>query len=240
MNYNQNSNPNPNPNMARSTMMLPSGGAALSHPYNHNLNPHAPPPQPSRGGGGITPDLVLKPSCEACGNASELYGSACKHLTLCLSCGKRMAADRHRCHLCAAPITKLIRVSAASVSVCLCLFSPPILIICFCSIQEYNVRAPNACTDKTFSIGRFVSGIPPFSRKRSAEIKWSLHKDGLQGRQLTDAQKDKLKNKPWILEDETGQHQFQGSLEGSNSRTATYHLLMLQGREFQAYPAGSW
>jgi transcription initiation factor TFIIF subunit alpha len=149
-----------------------------------------------------------------CENSSELYGNACKHMTLCLSCGKCMSVDRRRCHLCAAPITKLIR--------------------------EYNVRAANACTDKTFFFGRFVSGTRPFSRKRSADIKWSLHKDGLQGRQLTDAQKDKLKNKPWILEDETGQHQFQGPLEGSNSHTATYYLLMLQGREFQAYPAGSW
>ncbi|KAF3340518.1 transcription initiation factor IIF subunit alpha [Carex littledalei] len=218
MNYN---NPNSNPNMGmnynpnmRSTMMMGSGGggAGVSNPYNPNLNPHAH-PQGNRGGG-VNGDLVLKASCEVCGNSSELYGSPCKHMTLCLSCGKRMAAERQRCHLCATPITKLIR--------------------------EYNVRAANACTDKTFSIGRFVSGIPPFSRKRSAEIKWSLHKDGLQGRQLTDAQKEKMKNKPWILEDETGQHQFQGQLEGSNSRTATYYLLMLQGREFQAIPAGSW
>jgi transcription initiation factor TFIIF subunit alpha len=109
--------------------------------------------------------LVFKAACEVCGNSSELYGSACKYMTLCLSCGKRMSADRRRCHLCAAPITKLIR--------------------------EYNVRAANACTDKTIFFGRFVSGTPPFSRKRSADIKWSLHKDGLQGHQLTDALKDK-------------------------------------------------
>jgi hypothetical protein len=51
--------------------------------------------------------------------------------------------------------------------------------------QEYNVRA-NATTDKSFSIGRFVTGLPPFSKKKNAENKWSLHKEGLQGRQLTD------------------------------------------------------
>lgn len=51
--------------------------------------------------------------------------------------------------------------------------------------QEYNVRA-NASTDKAFSIGRFVTGLPPFSKKKNAENKWSLHKEGLQGRQLTD------------------------------------------------------
>ena len=51
--------------------------------------------------------------------------------------------------------------------------------------QEYNVRA-NAVTDKTYSIGRFVTGLPPFSKKKSAENKWSLHKEGLQGRQIHD------------------------------------------------------
>lgn len=49
---------------------------------------------------------------------------------------------------------------------------------------------------------------------------------------------DKYKNKPWLLEDETGQAQYQGQLEGSQS--ATYYLLMMQGKEFVAIPAGSW
>ncbi|RRT80321.1 hypothetical protein BHM03_00011453 [Ensete ventricosum] len=55
-------------------------------------------------------DLVLKPCCDGCGSTSDLYGSNCKHTTLCLSCGKTMAANRGRCHLCGAFITKLIRV----------------------------------------------------------------------------------------------------------------------------------
>ncbi|RWW78955.1 hypothetical protein BHE74_00012786 [Ensete ventricosum] len=54
-------------------------------------------------------DLVLKPCCDGCGSTSDLYGSNCKHTTLCLSCGKTMAANRGRCHLCGAFITKLIR-----------------------------------------------------------------------------------------------------------------------------------
>lgn len=41
-----------------------------------------------------------------------------------------------------------------------------------------------------------------------------------------------------MLEDETGQAQYQGHLEGSQS--ATYYLLMMQGKEFVAIPAGSW
>lgn len=49
---------------------------------------------------------------------------------------------------------------------------------------------------------------------------------------------EKYKNKPWLLEDETGQSQYLGQLEGAQS--ATYYLLMLQGREFVAIPAGSW
>lgn len=49
---------------------------------------------------------------------------------------------------------------------------------------------------------------------------------------------EKFKNKPWLLEDETGQHQYSGQLEGTQS--ATYYLLMMQGKEFVATPAGSW
>ncbi|KAM0942991.1 putative transcription factor C2H2 family [Dioscorea sansibarensis] len=149
-------------------------------------------------------DLVLKPACEGCGSASELYGSTCKHTTLCLPCGKSMAQNHVRCHLCGTPVTKLIR--------------------------EYNVRS-SVNTDKALYIGRFVTGLPPFSKKKSAENKWSLHRDTPQGR-------EKYKNKPWILEDETGQHQYQGQLEGAQS--ATYYLLMLHGKEFTALPAGSW
>ncbi|XP_010928148.1 transcription initiation factor IIF subunit alpha [Elaeis guineensis] len=158
-------------------------------------------------------DLVLKPSCEGCGSTSDLYGSNCKHTTLCRSCGKTMAENRGRCRMCGAFITKLIR--------------------------EYNVRA-SANTDKAFYIGRFVTGLPPFSKKKNAENKWSLYKEGLQGRQLTDSLREKFKSKPWILEDETGQHQYQGQVEGSQSTTATYYLLMLHGKEFIAIPAGSW
>jgi len=40
------------------------------------------------------------------------------------------------------------------------------------------------------------------------------------------------------LEDETGQSQFQGHLEGAQS--ATYYLLMMERKEFVAIPAGSW
>lgn len=156
-------------------------------------------------------DLILKPACEGCGSPSDLYGSNCKHKTLCPSCGKRMAESRARCNVCGVPITKLIR--------------------------EYNVRA-SASTDKSYFIGRFVTGLPPFSKKKNAENKWTLHKDGLQGRQLTDVLREKFKNKPWVLEDETGQHQFQGQLEGAQS--ATYYLLVMHGKEFVAIPASSW
>lgn len=122
-----------------------------------------------------------------------------------------MAENRARCNVCGVPITKLIR--------------------------EYNVRA-SASTDKSYFIGRFVTGLPPFSKKKHAENNWTLHKDGLQGRQLTDGLREKYKNKPWLLEDETGQHQFQGQLEGAQS--ATYYLLVMHGKEFVAIPASSW
>ncbi|XVF87829.1 hypothetical protein PTKIN_Ptkin18bG0152200 [Pterospermum kingtungense] len=156
-------------------------------------------------------DLMLKPSCSGCGSTLDLYGSNCKHMTLCVTCGKSMAEKQGKCCECGAPVTRLIR--------------------------EYNVRT-SPSTDKNYFIGRFMTGLPNFSKKKSAENKWSLQKDGLQGRQLTDALREKFKNKPWLLEDETGQAQYQGHLEGSQS--ATYYLLMMQGKEFVAIPAGSW
>ncbi|KAJ9183311.1 hypothetical protein P3X46_007180 [Hevea brasiliensis] len=156
-------------------------------------------------------DLMLKPSCSGCGSTTDLYGSNCKHMTLCLTCGKTMAENRGKCYDCGAAVTRLIR--------------------------EYNVRA-SPSSDKNYFIGRFVTGLPSFSKKKNAENKWLLQKEGLQGRQLTDALREKYKNKPWLLEDETGQFQYQGHLEGSQS--ATYYLLILQGKEFVAIPAGSW
>ncbi|KQK22540.1 hypothetical protein BRADI_1g67936v3 [Brachypodium distachyon] len=48
------------------------------------------------------------------------------------------------------------------------------------------------------------------------------------------------KRKPWILEDETGEYQYQSQLEGTQSATATYYLLMMHGNELHAVPVGSW
>ncbi|KAK1363473.1 Transcription initiation factor IIF subunit alpha [Heracleum sosnowskyi] len=149
-------------------------------------------------------DLILNSACSVCESMTELYGSNCKHLTLCVSCGQSMAEKRTECYDCGAPITRLIR--------------------------EYNVRACSS-TDKNYFIGKFVSGLPDFS-------KWCIEKEGVQGRQLSDASKEKYKNKPWVLEDETGQFRYHGVLEGAPS--ATYYALMRQGKEFVAIPSGSW
>ncbi|XP_077221286.1 transcription initiation factor IIF subunit alpha RAP74 isoform X2 [Tasmannia lanceolata] len=157
-------------------------------------------------------DLILSPTCGGCGSTSDLYGSNCKHMTLCVTCGKTMAENRTKCYDCGVPITRLIR--------------------------EYNVRS-SVSSEKNYYIARFVTGLPIFSKKRNAENKWSLHKEGLQGRQITDALREKYKNKPWLLEDETGQYQYQGQVEGAQS--ANYFLLVMQGKDqFSAIPAGSW
>ncbi|XP_058723728.1 transcription initiation factor IIF subunit alpha-like [Vicia villosa] len=159
----------------------------------------------------MTMDLQLKSSCSGCGTTEGLYGSNCKHMTLCAACGKTMAENRSKCYDCGATVTRLIR--------------------------EYNVRASSA-NDKNYFIGRFMTGLPDFSKKKSAENKWSLKKEALKIRQMTDSLREKYKNRPWHLEDETGQSQFQGHLEGSQS--ATYYLLMKEKKEFVAIPAGSW
>ncbi|KAL8197926.1 hypothetical protein R6Q57_030084 [Mikania cordata] len=186
-------------------------------PILHQRRSADPPPPPS------PPSILpVPPHCRSAvrlpplcrspffGSTVELYGSNCKHMTLCVTCGKTMAERKDRCRDCGVTITRLIR--------------------------EYNVRASSA-SDKNYFIGRFVTGLPSFSKKKN-DNKWSLQKEGLQGRQVTDTLREKYKNKPWLLEDETGQFQYQGVLEGA--QTATYYLLMLQGKEFVAIPAGSW
>ncbi len=56
------------------------------------------------------PELVLKDSCTGCGATLDLYGSSCRHLTLCVKCGKSMAETAAPCSDCGVPITRLIRV----------------------------------------------------------------------------------------------------------------------------------
>ncbi|KAE9461617.1 hypothetical protein C3L33_06474, partial [Rhododendron williamsianum] len=104
-------------------------------------------------------------------------------------------------------------------------------------IREYKIRACSS-SDKNFFIGRFATGVPIISSKRNAQNKWSLLKEGLLGHQLTEALREKYKNKPWLLVNEMGQSQYHGYLEGAPS--ASYYLLMMQGKEFVAIPAGSW
>lgn len=54
--------------------------------------------------------LTLKPACVGCGSQSDLYGSSCKHMTLCLKCGKTMAENKAKCLDCGTIVTRLIRV----------------------------------------------------------------------------------------------------------------------------------
>lgn len=61
-------------------------------------------------------DLLLKPSCSGCGSTTDLYGSNCKHMTLCLTCGKTMAENRGKCFECGTTVTRLIRVQSLSFS----------------------------------------------------------------------------------------------------------------------------
>ncbi|CAK9881367.1 unnamed protein product [Sphagnum jensenii] len=156
------------------------------------------------------PELVLKDSCTGCGATLDLYGSSCRHLTLCVKCGKSMAETAAPCSDCGVPITRLIR--------------------------EYNVRTQPV--NKPHFVGRFLQGLPTFSKKKTSGTKWTLQREGLQGRQVSEALREKYKAKPWILEDNIGQQQFQGQLEGGQQ--ATYYLLMMSGQEFLAFPAGAW
>ncbi|KAG5516332.1 hypothetical protein RHGRI_037148 [Rhododendron griersonianum] len=187
-------------------------------------------------------DLVLKPCCGGCGSSKDLYGSDCKHLTLCFACGKTMAENGGKCCECGATITRLIRITMLEDDTGYCAHLKmsvlgQILNTELLCIQEYKIRACSS-SDKNFFIGRFATGLPIISSKRNAQNKWSLLKEGLLGHQLTEALREKYKNKPWLLVNEMGQSQYHGYLEGAP--LASYYLLMMQGKEFVAIPAGSW
>ncbi|KAL6206913.1 hypothetical protein ACLB2K_024159 [Fragaria x ananassa] len=159
----------------------------------------------------MSTDLLLKPSCEVrgCGSTSDLYGSNCKHMTLCISCGKTMAENKAKCSQCDAIVTRLIR--------------------------EYNVRRESTIGDKNYFIGKFGTGLPSFLKtKNPSQNKWSLRKD------LQDSRKNKneVKSKAWILDEQRGQSRYQGHQECAQS--SSYYLLMKAGKEFSAVPAGSW
>ncbi|CAN6295753.1 unnamed protein product [Urochloa humidicola] len=164
-------------------------------------------------GMGSAADLVLKAACERCGAAKDLYGTPCRHTTLCTGCGRDMARARGRCAVCAAPVTRLIR--------------------------EYDVRMDTSPEkEKAHFIGRFTTGLPPMSKKSSGGNRWSLRKEALQGRQLTGNMREKYySRRPWILEDETGEHQYKGQTEDPQ---ATYYSLTPKGKDLTAVPVGAW
>ncbi|KAF0910596.1 hypothetical protein E2562_003030 [Oryza meyeriana var. granulata] len=164
---------------------------------------------------GAAADFVIKAACERCGSASELYGTGCRHATLCLSCGRAMARSSDCCAVCAAPVSRLIR--------------------------EYNVLV-DTTGEKELTIGKFTTGVPPFSdRKNAGSRSWSLHNEGQQGRQPTGNIWENYNNrKSCILEDDTGEYQYQGQIQGLQSSASTYYLLLMHGKDLHAVPAGSW
>ncbi|GJR53044.1 hypothetical protein Tco_1403565 [Tanacetum coccineum] len=59
--------------------------------------------------GGMSFDLMLKACCDLCGSPNELYGSNCKHMTLCVKCGKLMVERKDKCRDCGVTVTRHIR-----------------------------------------------------------------------------------------------------------------------------------
>ena len=52
-------------------------------------------------------------------------------------------------------------------------------------LQEFNVKAHPV--SRPHFVARFLQGLPSLSRKKSGDPKWTMQREGLQGRQLTDA-----------------------------------------------------
>uniref|UniRef100_J3LM23 Transcription initiation factor IIF subunit alpha n=1 Tax=Oryza brachyantha TaxID=4533 RepID=J3LM23_ORYBR len=124
-----------------------------------------------------------------------------------------MARSGDCCPVCAAPVSRLTR--------------------------EYNVLLDTG--EKEFTVGKFTTGVPPFSgRKNAGSRSWSLHNEG---RQTTGNAWDNCNNrKSCILEDDTGEYQYQGQIQGLQSAASHYDLLMLNSnsKDLHAVPSGSW
>lgn len=154
--------------------------------------------------------FTLQSSCGTCGGGGDLYASQCSHLTLCMACGKTMAEKADPCKQCGVPLTRLIK--------------------------EFPVRVNQS--NKNYYVGKFLQGMPVFGGKKATGTTWTMHKEAVQNRNISDAARERLKNKPWILEDDIGQSSFQGHLEGG--QTAAFYYLAMQGKDFVAYPTTSW
>lgn len=118
-------------------------------------------------------DLILKPSCSVCGSSQELYGSTCKHLTLCVNCGKGMAEKRAKCYECGSIITRLIRVRFPS------FFSPLCLIILYIYIYIVNccihcVYCIQNHTEPSFG-GEYYTDVPTVNLRQMKRLSICLH-----------------------------------------------------------------
>ncbi|GBG84361.1 hypothetical protein CBR_g38333 [Chara braunii] len=99
--------------------------------------------------------------------------------------------------------------------------------------SEYTVRT--SANLKNYFVGNFRQGLPGLSRK--TDVKWSMWREGAQGRQLTDAARERYKSKPWILEDSAKKHQYQGVPESQHS---SYFIFIRRDKDFIALPMASW
>uniref|UniRef100_A0A453IHM5 Uncharacterized protein n=1 Tax=Aegilops tauschii subsp. strangulata TaxID=200361 RepID=A0A453IHM5_AEGTS len=83
------SSPRPCPAPARSSTQTSFKPTRLLLPSPPNRPKPSNPTLRAAAMGGAA-DLVLKAACDACGKASELYSTACRHATLCNSCAATM------------------------------------------------------------------------------------------------------------------------------------------------------
>eukprot|EP01018_Ginkgo_biloba_P034774 Gb_09666 [translate_table: standard] len=181
-------------------------------------------------GDGARPEFfTLGEECCECQNKckNELYGSNCKHLTLCLKCGTAKAQEKAACPQCGVQITRLIR--------------------------EYPVFTCHPRARGNRFLGKFplvdvdgdedVNSAENKKKRRKFfkknENKWSIYKSGSKGNQSTSGgQRGKPQNKPWMLEDNTTHAQYKGTPDPP--LTASYYMLAFKGSQFEAIPVGPW
>ncbi|KAI5081084.1 hypothetical protein GOP47_0004267 [Adiantum capillus-veneris] len=165
-----------------------------------------------------------QPGCVSCGCTNNLFMSPCHHINLCVPCGKRMIECATPCPTCEVPFSRLIRE---------------------CNINAYP-------TTKPFFVGRFLHGVPFFTKKKGNEPNWSMVREGLQSRRVSEAprekqQKGKVKSLPiqqenqlvksWLLNGHRKQS-FRGALEGGQQ--SSYYILSKHKGDMLAIPAGAW
>ncbi|KAJ4899767.1 Transcription initiation factor IIF subunit alpha [Raphanus sativus] len=165
--------------------------------------------------------MELKSKCEVCGfEKKKLFQNVCKHLTLCLDCGRTMALNKATCTVCEVLYTKLIR--------------------------EMNVRPAREDEPKEMILTSYPRGAPEagvklfWKKDLTCKGKAVCSGGGMgacEGEGVGPCEGGGKGKEVCTLENESGDVRFDGSLKRPES---TYYALIAEKGEFVAVPVTYW